>query len=101
MSEKAMKAAETVTRDVTLRPRRQLTLPAEVCDLLGIETGDRLELSVENGGFLVVRPKRVIALETLREIQKAFYSSDITEEELQGEGRRVRERISRRRYGEN
>lgn len=101
MSEKAMKAVEIATKDVTLRPRRQLTLPAEVCDVLGLEAGDRLELSVGEGGLLVVKPKKAIALETLREIQKAFSSSDIIEEELQGEGKRVRERLSRRRYGEN
>ncbi len=85
--------------EVTLRPRRQLTLPAEICDALGLETGDRLELSVEAEGRLVARPKKRLALEALREIQEAFAASEVTEDELQEEGRRVRQRLSRVRYG--
>ncbi len=84
--------------DVTLRPRRQLTLPAEVCDTLGVQVGDRLEISV-TAGALFVRPKKAVALEALEEIRRAFAASGVTEEELQAEGRRIREQLSRERYG--
>jgi AbrB family looped-hinge helix DNA binding protein len=86
-------------KDITLRPRRQITLPPEVCELLGLQVGDRLELSVADDA-LVVKPKKTVALKALAEIQRVFQDSGITEEELQEEGRKTRERLSRTRYGE-
>lgn len=87
------------SRDITLRPRRQLTLPPEICELLGLQVGDRLELSVTDDALLV-RPKKAVALKALTEIQRVFNESGVTEEELQEEGRKIRERLSRTRYGE-
>lgn len=46
----------------------------------------------------MTRPKRIAALNTLREIQEAFKHSGISEKELQETGRRVRREIARRRY---
>jgi AbrB family looped-hinge helix DNA binding protein len=85
--------------DVTLRPRRQITLPLEVCELLGLQVGDRLELSVADNA-LVLKPRKTVALKALAEIQRLFQESGITEEELQKEGRKTRERLSHTRYGE-
>ena len=85
------------TIDVVLRPKRQVTLPREVCERLGIGPGDMLELSVE-GSTLVARPKKAVALEALREIREAFKRSGITEEELQETGQRVRRELIRDRY---
>ena len=82
---------------VVLRPKRQVTLPREVCDQLGIEPGDVLELAVEDSA-LIARPKKTLALEALREIQRAFQRSGITEEELQKAGRKIRQEIARERY---
>lgn len=93
-----MAGTEQAVLDLTLRPRRQLTLPPEVCDRLGVQVGDRLEVSVTDDALLV-RPKKVVALKALEEIQRAFAASGITEEELQAEGRRIREQLSRERYG--
>ena len=92
-----MVATEQASLDLTLRPRRQLTLPAEVCDQLGVQVGDRLEISVKDGALLA-RPKKAVALEALEEIQRAFAASGITEEELQAEGRRIREQLAREYY---
>jgi len=89
---------EKKVMDVILRPKRQITLPKEVCDKLAIGPGDMLELVLE-GSALVARPKKVAALDALREIQKAFKRSGIAEEELQETGRRVRQEIIRERYG--
>ena len=75
--------------EVVVRPKRQVTLPREVCDRLGIEPGDMLEISVE-GSALLAKPKKAIALEALGEIREAFRSSGITEAELQKAGRRAR-----------
>ena len=89
--------AEKKTIDVVLRPKRQITLPKEVCEQLGIGPGDMLELALENS-TLVARPKKVAALEALREIHEAFKRSGITEDELQKAGRRVRQEVNRKRY---
>jgi AbrB family looped-hinge helix DNA binding protein len=83
--------------DVILRPKRQITLPREVCEQLGIAPGDMLELALD-GSALVAKPKKVAALNALKEIQKAFKRSGITEEELQETGRRVRQEIIKERY---
>ena len=79
--------------EVVLRPKRQVTLPREVCKQLGIEPGDRLEL-VLDGHTLVARPKKVVALEALSEIREAFKRSGITEDELQKVGRRIRQDLT-------
>ena len=87
-----------ITFNVTLRPRRQLTLPRKICEKLGIRPGDKLELSVEDSR-LVVTPKKVLALNALREIQEAFQRSGITEEELLEDGRKIRRELIKERYG--
>ncbi|MBI4493731.1 MAG: AbrB/MazE/SpoVT family DNA-binding domain-containing protein [Chloroflexi bacterium] len=94
-----MNPVEPLTVDVTLRPRRRVTLPADVCEALGLQVGDRLEISVTDEG-LVVKPKKTVALQALREIQRAFAASGISEQELQEEARAIRERLSRAHYGE-
>jgi AbrB family looped-hinge helix DNA binding protein len=94
-----MKNIERPNLDITLRPRRQLTLPAQVCEALGLEIGDRLEVSVVEGGMLV-KPRKRLTLDALAEIHRAFQETGITEEELQEEGRRVRAELSRSRYGQ-
>ncbi|MDI7253395.1 MAG: AbrB/MazE/SpoVT family DNA-binding domain-containing protein, partial [Actinomycetota bacterium] len=66
--------AGTSSSRVRLRPKRQLTLPPEICAGLSIEPGDMLELSLE-GSALVARPKKVAALEALRELE--FFHGDL------------------------
>jgi AbrB family looped-hinge helix DNA binding protein len=83
--------------NAVLRPKRQVTIPKKLCDELGIEPGDILVLTVENS-TLTARPRKTAALEALREIQRAFEKSGVTEEELQEESRRVRQEIIRERY---
>jgi AbrB family looped-hinge helix DNA binding protein len=83
--------------DIVLRPKRQVTLPKEICDQLGIEPGDLLELTVEDSA-LVARPRKSVALQALKEIQQAFRRSGVTEEELQKAGRRTRQEIAKERY---
>ena len=86
--------------NVVLRPKRQITLPKEICEQLGIGPGDMLELALE-GSTLVARPKKMVALEALREIREAFQRSGVTEEELQETGRRVRQEVLKDRYTAN
>ncbi|MDI6873297.1 hypothetical protein [Candidatus Solincola sp.] len=50
--------AGTSSSRVRLRPKRQLTLPPEICAGLSIEPGDMLELSVEGASSLPGRGRR-------------------------------------------
>lgn len=89
---------ENKPADIVLRPKRQVTLPREVCDQLGIHPGDILEITVENC-TLIARPRKAVALEALKEIQQAFERSGISEQELQEAGKRVRRDVAGERYG--
>lgn len=80
-----------------LRDRRQVTLPREVCEALGIKRGDRLELRVQDGA-LIIRPGRVAALEALEELRRAIAESGVTEEELLESGRQIRDDLFREKY---
>ena len=90
-------AAKKVS-NIVIRPKRQVTLPKDICDQLGIDTGDVLEMTVENS-VLTARPRKTAALESLKEIQQAFKRSGMAEEDILDTGRRVREEIARERYG--
>lgn len=81
----------------SLRPRRQITLPLEVCRQLGVDIGDQLDLTVE-GGVLIVTPSRKRALDALQEIQAAFARSAVGERELQRAARQARTELTRERY---
>lgn len=83
--------------DVVLRPKRQVTIPKKLCDELGIESGDILELMVKDS-LLIAKPKKSLALEALKEIQQAFQRSGITEEELVKEGNRIGQEVARKRF---
>jgi len=81
----------------SLRPRRQITLPREVCRQLGVDIGDQLDLAVEDG-VLIVTPSRKRALDALQEIQVAFARSGVGERELQRAARQARTELTRERY---
>jgi AbrB family looped-hinge helix DNA binding protein len=83
--------------DVVLRPKRQITLPREICQQLGVEPGDRLELILD-GSTLIARPKKAIAVEALREIRETFKRFGIREEELQEKDRQIRQKFDGERY---
>ena len=82
---------------VTLRERRQLTLPRQVCEALEVKPGDGLSLELLEGALLI-RPSKKVALEALRAIQEAFAESGITEEELLKSGRQIRDDLFREKY---
>jgi bifunctional DNA-binding transcriptional regulator/antitoxin component of YhaV-PrlF toxin-antitoxin module len=67
--------------DISIRPKRQITLPLKVCEKLGLEYGDKLEIKIENN-CLIAKPKKTVALEALAEIRSAFKNSGLSEEEL-------------------
>jgi AbrB family looped-hinge helix DNA binding protein len=82
---------------VHLREKRQLTLPAEVSDALGLRPGDSIEIRVEEGRA-ILEPSRRAALDALRAVQKAVAESGVTEEELLESGRQIRKELFRENY---
>jgi len=82
--------------DVVLRPKRQVTLPREICDQLGIAPGDSLELVVEES-VLKATPRKRKALDAIDEIRETFRRYGVSEAELLKEGRKTRQEITRGR----
>ena len=87
-----------MSETIVIRPRRQMTLPRQVCEALGVGPGDRLVLEVSDG-VLIARPRQVAALDALRALQQAFAESGVTEKELLESGREIREELFREKYG--
>ena len=52
------------TTAIILRPKRQITLPGDICKQLGIQPGDILEVTVEEF-CIVARPRKAVALNAL------------------------------------
>ena len=86
-------------KNIVLRDKRQLTLPRDICEQLGIGPGDRLTLYVEDGA-LVAKPNKTIALEALRELRESFKNSGISLKELLANGRRIRKELVKEYYGD-
>jgi AbrB family looped-hinge helix DNA binding protein len=82
---------------IALREKRQVTLPASLCEELGIEPGDLLDASVDKGA-LIIRPARKAALNALKELQRAVRESGVSLEELLEGGRQVRAEIAHERW---
>ena len=84
--------------NVILRRGRQITIPFEVYEAINLDEGDRLELTVEDGG-IYLRSRKQLALDALAEIRCDLAATGITEDELQESGRKIREELVRETYG--
>jgi len=84
---------------VTLREKRQLTLPTEISEGLGLSPGDSVEITLEDGRA-IIEPSRKAALNALRELQKAIAESGVTEEEWMESARQIEVELFRRDYPE-
>jgi AbrB family looped-hinge helix DNA binding protein len=82
---------------VKLREKRQVTIPSDVCEQLGLREGDEFDLRVENGTG-IIEPRRTRALKALSAIRAALKDAGVTEEELLESGREIRKEIFRERY---
>ena len=87
-----------ISHDAVIRDKRQITLPRNLCEQLGIGPGDGLSLYVE-GDNLVAKPKKSVALDALHELHKIFQTSDITEIELLKTARLKRRELVSKEYG--
>ena len=93
-----MNSVKFSSKNVTLRHRRQMTLPADVCEFLGIREGDQMELVVEEEGRLLLIPRKTLAIASLQEIQQVFAVSGISEEEVQQAGKQARKHLFQNKY---
>ncbi len=92
--------ADFAPSEVTIRSRRQLTLPAEICEELGLSIGDRLEVTVE-GDAIVAKPRKGKSSKALAEIRRIFAQYGPPLDELQLEAERIRKDIYKERYGKS
>ncbi len=86
------------SNDIIIRDKRQVTLPRNICEKLGVKPGDQLVLYVE-GDRLVAEPKKSVALDALSELHRIFQSSDVSEKELLKTARRIRRELVAKEYG--
>lgn len=90
--------SKKVTNDIVIRAKRQVTLPRDICDQLGIEEGDSLTVYVE-GDSLIAKPKKNVAMDSLKELHKLFKDANVTEKELLKTSRRIRKELVKKHYG--
>jgi bifunctional DNA-binding transcriptional regulator/antitoxin component of YhaV-PrlF toxin-antitoxin module len=67
--------------NIDIRNRRQATLPQTLLKRLGVGVGDSIIVQLK-GDEAVIKPKKKIALEALKEIQNIFNDSDILQKEI-------------------
>ena len=82
---------------VNIRDRRQITLPFDILNRLGLSVGDSLSIQVKKQE-LIIKPIREQAMDTLRAIQKVFQKVKISENELQKAGRDLRRKLAKEIY---
>lgn len=84
-----------MTYILDIRQRRQVTLPGELLVGLGIGQGDQLIVTLK-GDQAVIKAKKQVALDALKQIEAAFAESKIKEKTLQEEiGKQRQERLKK------
>jgi bifunctional DNA-binding transcriptional regulator/antitoxin component of YhaV-PrlF toxin-antitoxin module len=82
---------------IALREKRQITLPAELCEALGVRPGDSFQADIEDGA-LILTPSAKVILNALEEISRALRDAGVTEKELLESGKEVRKELFRETY---
>jgi len=77
-----------------IRPRRQVTLPKDALKKLDLEVGDSLEMKLVGKKATLV-PKKQIALDAFREIQRIFKASKTPLKEILNDIERDRRQAAR------
>ena len=78
------------TFTINFRPRRQTTIPKTLLDELNVGIGDDFNAHVE-GNKLIFKPKKQIAMDAFKELQKAIQESGIGEKEMQENLTKIRQ----------
>lgn len=83
---------------VSIRDRRQMTVPREVLEELSLSVGDRLVLEIREKK-MIAKPVKTQSLDTLRAIKRVFQEAELTEDEFQKSGQKVRKELGQKLYG--
>lgn len=86
-----------MTFTLTIRPRRQTTLPQLLLQEVGLAVGDSLVAEVDNKK-IVLKPQKQVSIDAFKAIQKAFQESGIPESDFQEAIKKDREAYARKNY---
>ncbi|MDO8472245.1 MAG: AbrB/MazE/SpoVT family DNA-binding domain-containing protein [Dehalococcoidia bacterium] len=82
------------TKQAVVSPKRQITLPMQVCESLNITAGDVLDLDISpDATFLIIRPRKNMALDALEEMRGAFARSGLSEAKVKKACREVSRKV--------
>lgn len=85
------------TYTIDIRPRRQATFPRALLEKLELGEGDQLQAEVQDKK-IILKPKKQVALDAFKALQKAFQESGIPEAEFQENIKKDREEYARKNY---
>lgn len=85
------------TYTIDIRPRRQTTLPKSLLNELGVDVGDKLVAEIKNKQ-VILKPRKQLFLDTLKELQRMVKESGIPEKEMQDNLRKIRKELYEERY---
>lgn len=77
---------------VTIRDRRQITLPSIFLDKFGLDVGDKLMLKLESKE-IKIEPIKTKTVDLLSKIQDVVKSSGISEKKFQKSASNIRKRL--------
>ena len=82
----------TMVYTIQIRPKRQATFPSSLLDSLGVDVGDAVEVTLK-GKKAIIKSKKQIALDALREIQRIVKESGISEKEMLKNAEKIRKEL--------
>ena len=80
---------------VTIRDRRQITIPSFFLNKFGLDVGDKLMLKLESNK-IKIEPIKTKTVDLLSKIQQIVKDSNISEKELQESGSSIRKKLVKR-----
>lgn len=77
---------------ITIRDRRQITLPRLFLNKFGLDVGDKLIMKLEPNE-IKIEPIKTKTIDLLSKIQEVVKESNISEKEIQESGRSIRKKL--------
>lgn len=82
---------------ITIRERRQITLPRLFLNKFGLDVGDKLVIRLE-ANQIKIEPIKTKTIDLMSKIQEIVKESGVTEDELQKSGREIRKQLVNKYY---
>jgi len=77
---------------ITIRQRRQITLPSLFINRFGLNIGDKLLMKLE-GEEIKLEPIKTKTVDLLSKIQEVVKKSTLSEKEIQESGKKIRKKL--------